>query len=549
MNSFKNKLLLYLFFFVVIFVLYYPAQQAKFINDTLYYLYGADQMGIKGVLNSYGIIWLWQLTAFAYYILYKLFGFHWFGWHITFSALFAYNAYLLFRLLSFHTTLFSVRIAFISALLFLLSPFQTEVLAWGGCLHYLLIVTFLLLGFIRLLNYYENPNTENFIFFQILFACSLMCFEQAFLFPAVYFLFSFLVASTQLSKSIKEIFSLFFFKILLVNMLLIGIYMIATKLSFGVWIAHYRADNHLNLHFLPMYETYMKYNLKFLVYFRYLPAGLKSVMESPFTKDIFIAIHLILFFAAVVYLLYKKNAKSPVFFVLSFFYLSYVFMLLPVLNLDTSFNFEIQSDRYGYIASVFFYPLLVFILYRLLTKSLFSVIIMTELVCSLYFVVHNVQLWNKAGEITMNLAKNYPLQNTQKSYILNLPDNYAGAYMLRNGFTRALSLVHHKDFLSSAEETASVNIFSKDKETITTKINDSTYYVKCDKLGKWYMYRGLGAVDYEKENYKVDFDEWNTAYTLTIKKAPDDTTYLLQCEGDKWKIVDTLLPTSKYPRL
>lgn len=542
----KNRLLLYLFFFVIIFVLYYPAQQAKFINDTLYYLYGADQTGIKGVLNSYGIIWLWQFTAFAYYVLYKLFGFHWLGWHITFCALFAYNAYLLYRLLSFHVKLFSARIAFLSALLFLLSPFQTEVLAWGGCLHYLLIVTFLLLGFIRLLNYYISPNTEDFVFFQILFAGSLMCFEQAFLFPAVYFLFSLLVVSTRLSKPIKEIFSLFIFKILPVNILLIGIYLIATKLSFGVWIAHYRADNHLNLQVFPMYETYMKYNLKFLLYFRYLPVSLKSVIESPFSTYALMAIHLILVFVTVAYFIFRKNCKSPSFLVLSFLYLSYLFMLLPVLNLDTSFNFEIQSDRYGYIASVFFYPLLVFILYRLLNKNMFLAIIMMEIVCSLYYVIHNVQLWNKAGEITMNLAKNYPLQNTQKSYILNLPDNYGGAYMLRNGFTRALSLVHHKDYLSSAEETAAVNIFSKDKETVTTKENDSTYYVKCDKPGKWYMYRGLGAVDYEKENYKVDFDEWNTAYTLTIKKAPKDTTYLLQCEGDKWRIVDTLLPTSKY---
>ncbi|MFN8237375.1 MAG: hypothetical protein U0T77_04330 [Chitinophagales bacterium] len=546
MLSFKNKRLLYLFFFLIIFVLYYPAQQAKFINDTLYYLYGADQTGIKGVLNSYGIIWLWQLTAFAYYVLYKLFGFHWMGWHITFSALFAYNAYLLYRLLSFHIKLFSEKIAFLSALLFLLSPFQTEVLAWGGCLHYLLIVTFLLLGFVRLLNYYTSPNIKDVVIFQLLFAGSLMCFEQAFLFPAVYFLFSLLVVAPLMSTSYKELVSLFFTKILPVNILLIGIYLLATKLSFGVWIAHYRADNHLNLQILPMYDTYMKYNLKFLLYFRYLPVGLKSVIESPFLQHIFMAIHLILFFATLAYSIYRKNFKSPAFLMLLFFYLSYVCMLLPVLNLDTSFNFEIQSDRYGYIASVFFYPLLVFILYRLFDKSLFSVIILLEVVCSLYFVVHNVQLWNKAGEITMDLVKNYPLQNNQKAYVLNLPDNYAGAYMLRNGFTRALSLVHHKDYLSSAEETAAVNIFSKEKETITTKLNDSTYYVKCDKPGKWYMYRGLGAVDYEKENYKVDFDEWNTAYTLIIKKAPKDTTYLLQCEGDKWRIIDTLLPTSKF---
>ena len=73
-------------------------------------------------------------------------------------------------------------------------------------------------------------------------------------------------------------------------------------------------------------------------------------------------------------------------------------------------------------------------------------------------------------------------------------------------------------------------------------MNDSTYNILCLKTGKWYMYRGLGAVDYENENYKVDFDDWNFSYNLTILKKPIDTTYLLQCYGDKWKIIDTILP-------
>ena len=179
-------------------------------NDALYYFYGAETTGFSGVLNSYGIIWLWQIAAFGYYVLYKIFGLHWLGWHIAFCSLFAYNAFLLYRLFAHYTSLFSEKIAFFVALLFLISPFQTEVLAWGGCLHYILIVTFLLLGFISLIKYFTEQRTKDLIYFQLLLACSLWCFEQAFLFPFLFFLISYFIIPLQLSISINKVNTIFF---------------------------------------------------------------------------------------------------------------------------------------------------------------------------------------------------------------------------------------------------------------------------------------------------------------------------------------------------
>ena len=231
--------------------------------------------------------------------------------------------------------------------------------------------------------------------------------------------------------------------------------------------------------------------------------------------------------------------------VLLFLYSAFILLLVPVLNLDSSFTFEIQSDRYGYSASLFFYALIFYGLSLILNKKLLKVFGAFTIVISIFFLMNAVNLWNKSGNLSLSLLKTYPLEPEQKSYLLNLPDNYAGVYTMRNGFNEGLSIIHHKNYKGVSKPIAWVNVFSDENETSTEIINDSTYYVKCTKQGKWYYYMGKGAVDYETDTIKVDFDEWNTAYRLTFKQKPKDSVFLLQCYGDKWKIIDTVLPAKK----
>lgn len=540
----KKTIYIFLFFFINVFVLYYYAQNAKFVNDTFYYLYEIETTGWKGILNSYKMIFLWYVPSIGYYLIYSFSKLNWLGWHIVFSGVHSFNALMLFIILRQIFSQKSFWISFFSAYLFLISPFQTEVVAWGATFHYLLILTFLLLGFISLIHYFKNHKLFSLICYHVFFLSSLSCFEQAFLYPFLYLLFAIIILPDVFNIERTKLFKQFLNKFFLINIISIAGYFILTKITMSVWIAHYGASKHMQLHPAELLDGLINYNLKFLIFFRYQPEYIKKIISGDIFHSIMVIVTLLLGILIPIIFIYKKYYNKLSKSIIFFFLAGYVFMLVPVLNLDQSFTFEIQSDRYGYVASAFFYPFLVLILYNIRNKFYIRLAIGIEIIISIVLLFQANNLWHHAGNISMALICNFPLQPNQNGWILNLPDNYKGAYMFRNGFNEGLSVVNKMNYKSTTKEIACVNILSNENENQFEKINDSTYYIKCLKYGKWFYHSGHGAVDYSTDNYWLDFDEWNTAYTLTIKSVTD-TTYLLLCEGEQWKIADTLFPKTK----
>lgn len=548
----RNSFFIFLLFYIVLFVLYFPSQNGiLYVNDAMLNMYEFENTGWKGILHSYNMIFLWYVPSVFYFICYKLFGTNWLGWHAVLCLFHTVNAVLFVSLLSKITCAIPRIIIVLAAFLFLISPFQTEVVAWSALFHYSLSVTFLLLGLLVQLQYFKTKEIKFIGLFHLFYLFSLFCFEQAFLFPFVYLSFAVLIIPMIYEISWKQ--SLwkqlkFFF---IGNVLCIILYFILTKLNFGVWVAHYGAEAHAKIPIKNMYENLLNYHWKFLFYYRYIPEPIRKYYNyNLIHKTITIAFPI--FVSLIFYVLYKiKYYKKTSFRILLFLYVSFMFLLVPVLNLDSSFTFEIQSDRYGYSASLFFYAFLLFTLFELFgDKIVYAFSFITIILC-IGLLNNAVGLWHQSGNLSLALIKSYPLQPTQKSFVLNMPDNFAGVYTMRNGFNEGVSIVHQDNFKKASKPIAWVNVFSTENETSTEIINDSTYYVKCLRYGKWYYYNGAGATDYETDSIKVDFDEWNFAYTLTIKQRPKDSLFILQCYGDKWKIIDTVLPsiTSKYQQL
>jgi hypothetical protein len=212
------------------------------VNDTLFYLNQIQQSGWKGFFTSYNMIFLWHVPSLIYYMNYKLFGLNWMGWHIVFSALHSLNAWLIF----YHSQESCCPLLIVSCLFwrhfyFSFHLFRQKWLPWGGTLHYLLIVTFLLAGIIALINYLETKKSIHIVWYHLFFACSLSCFEQAFLFPVLFGLFAWsFTVKNDICVNLKE----FSYKFLLINILFIAGYFVMTKLTYGIWIAHYGASTH-----------------------------------------------------------------------------------------------------------------------------------------------------------------------------------------------------------------------------------------------------------------------------------------------------------------
>ena len=547
MSDRKYHIAVFLFFFSLLFVLYYPSQNGiLYVNDMMLNMYEFEYTGWSGLLHSYNMIFLWYVPSFFYILLYKLFGLNWLGWHIVLCLMHAGNALLLMIFL--RKVLVEQRriLLMLAGLFFLLSPYQTEVVAWGALFHYSLSVTFLLLCLLSQISYFETDKRRYILSFHLSYLCALFCFEQAFVFPVVFVLNAIFVIPflREISRKQSVLRTLKYF--ISGNMLCLMLYFIMNKLVYGNWIAHYGAEAHAELPWRHMYENLLNYHWKFLLYYRYLPEQVRHFYTHSGIAPYLLLILFAVVGLFVVYLVASgKYLRRQVSLVL-FLYFSFLAMLLPVLNLDQSFTFEVQSDRYGYSASLFFYAFLVFFLNHISNRKVLLGISAVLLVFNIFCLREIVSLWHKSGDLSYALMQSYPLEPHQKALLLNLPDNYAGVYTMRNGFNEGLSLIHEKDYKNVNRPVAWVNVFSDDNETSVEKLNDSTYYVKCIRDGKWYYYFGAGATDYEKDDYRVDFDEWNTAYLLTIRKQPSDTTYLMHCYGNRWRIADTIFPTAKY---
>lgn len=543
MLSRKNTLFVFLFFYLITFVLYFRSQNGLlYVNDAMLNMYEFEYTGWKGIFRSYNMIFLWYVPSVFYFICYTLFGTYWFGWHTIVCLLHTINAVLFILFLIKISNKSSQTVIILAGFIFLISPFQTEVVAWSALFHYSLSVTFLLLGLFAQFYFFETNKIKYVFAFHFFYLCALFCFEQSFLFPFVFLSAAVLIIpilySISWRQSLWKNSKVFFTG----NLLSIAFYFILTKLNYGVWIAHYGAEAHAKIPLKNMYENLLNYHWKFLFYYRYIPESIRKYYNYEYIhKVILVAFPLILI--CISYILYRiKWYKNKSFRIIVFLYISFLCLLIPVLNLDSSFTFEIQSDRYGYSASLFFYAFLLYIINELFgKKGLYGFSAFSILMC-VYLLNNAIDLWHKSGNLSLSLLQSYPLQPTQKAYILNMPDNYAGVYTMRNGFNEGLSIVKNKNYKHASKTIAWVNVFSNENETTTEKINDSTYYVKCIKNGKWYYYHGAGAIDYETDSINVDFDEWKTAYTLTIKQVPKDSLFLLQCEGSKWKVLDTIFP-------
>ncbi len=524
---------IFLSFFFITFIFYFSAQDGKFVNDTLFYISKIEEQGIKGVFTSYDMIFHWQFPALLYFLVYNILGDGWLAWHILFSLLHSLNALLFIHLLN---TILpdKYRIASIlGAFLFLISPYQAEVVAWGATLNYLVITALLIGGLLSVWNYFVKKDFKYLIYFHSSFVLSLFSLELAYVFPIIYFLFYRLFVYPNNTGADKE----YFKKFLYGNIVAVVFYLIATRLFYGKWVAHFGSDTHLKFDISYLFSNFSNYIEKFFFNIRYLPDDLQSVFGHPISALIFISliIYGLIYFSKRNKI--EKNNSSTILFLL----ISSGVLLLPVLNLDNSFMFEMQSDRYGYTASLFLYTFICIYAYTLFDKWALAGAVIFYTVLFIPQTLGNSKTWGVSGDLVHKIIQNYPLNSGQKAIILNLPDNYQGAYCLRNGFVSGLSHLRGEDFSSDIIIASMMNIHTKDDEVSVTETEPNTFYVKLKKFGRWYYHQYISPEKSDGFSYSLNYDEWNTAYTLKINST-NETLHILKNEGPNWVIIATIEP-------
>ncbi len=536
----SNQFFLFALLFLFVLIIYFPAHQAGFVTDFLGWQNKFNQEPITGALTTFGWHANQQASVFFFYLLYKLFNLNGWPWYISFTLLHTINGFLSYRLFCRILKECSVSnasiTAFIGTLLFLLSPYQAEVLVWRVCVHYLLSTLCILLVLTLTWNFLQTRKGKDLWWMQVIFLLSLFTLEITLITPVMIFVLV-IIHHSIFNKGTMTWRNILI--LLAPQIIFIGGYFVINKLILGQWVGHYGADTHFRLSFHDIFSNYFRYLFKYLFFTRYFEHSLKmkifSTAETTSGIAVMLSIFMLLFLYALIFYNLLHNRLRIAGMSLLLFFIS----LTPIITLYMVTLMHGENDRYGYLASIFFW-MTVSVLFAALPKRLFYGIALILILISVLLLWQTNRWWCENTKIYYSLLDDFRWYEKDEVVILNIPDNYQGLYMYRiynepSGFKEALALIRKKPFNGQMREVTQFNMMAKDQGVHVTVDSINNLTVTFNQYGNWWWWEGIGISDYENEHYKVDFE--GNAYHLLLKSLKPNSAIIYQV-GDKWEQVN-----------
>jgi hypothetical protein len=438
--------------------LYFPVIDTFFLADDLNLLFGV-------ATNSWHELILSPPAEFVHFrpfrfipwiIGYSFFELNPSGYHIFNILVHALNGLLIF-VCGYQLFLNSSKsdqapyLAGLAVLLFLVLPYQTEVVAWNTGIVTAFATFFTLLAWWSFLKYQGGTTSKIGLLSTFYLIGSLGCFVIALLFKEIALFFPLLVLwhSVVFRDGWKKGFRHF-----LIYALPLIPYAIWRYATLGEWIGGYGTQIHLNYDPSLVGYHYLLYFLKFFAFYRFLPESLQAglvALKSYATVSSIIGVGLLLLttFLVVWYNWFgnfKRVCRSNKYFL--FLIGALVLALLPVINLDTSFIHSPYSDRHGYLPSVFYCLSVALLLRKLLYKNIFfyGMGILIVLACTIGTWNTNKN-WVKAGQIAETVLQEFKQKSVehQKNYVVNMPARFKGVPVYARGFPEAVKLFDNPD--------------------------------------------------------------------------------------------------------
>ena len=513
-------------FWILAAIVYWPLRKAGFVTDYTGLLWRIETHGAKGILTSFGFPSLQPLLNTGNYLAYRVFGASGAGWSVLFFSLHALNAGLLAALVwrLQHKTMYWAGLAV--GLIFLLHPYQTEVLVWRVCLNYLLSTGFIFSSLHLGISWSRTQQKPLAIGSLVCMTCGMLCFEFTLITPFLFTVYTLLFSDAKRKKWVLPV----------LQFLLIPVYFIVHKLVTGLWIGHYGASTHANFPVLDMLSNWNRYVLKFAIFSRDLPHELKSkipVLTSSPVGGIALAVFWI---GLLVYAwLQHRKGKTTWTWILWGVSGSGLGCLL-VLNLYFTDLLHIQNDRHGYLFSAFFAMLLVSAHQAL--PRLTGAIVSLYLVASVWLLVQHRSYWQQSTDVYWGLLNSFYAEPDEDVLLLNLPDNLQGAPLFRSyaepdvSFSDALTYVLQKPPGYRLHTVANYNLVSsQDAVQVNWLETEKSLKVEFMQYGNWWWYKGLGALEYQNTRYL--FNPKPDHYLLTLKPGFSPTRIYYQ-SGIGW---------------
>ncbi len=541
-------------FLVLVHLLYARTWQAGFVSDFTGFLHRIDGASLQGVWDCFGFPALHQVTNFFLFCFVKWFGVGGIGWYFVSTSLHVANAFLGFVLAKKIFEKFGHEHpetpAFIASLLFLLSPYQVEVVVWRVCFNFLFCTLTMLGSLLLWVKYCEAKQRNHLLWSLGLFVVALFTFELAvalpFVLAAMYFLS--LPKATSASrgpevafsddKGKKKVIKHKWFLPLVYFIPLIA-YFLLNKLLLGGWAGHYGEATHLNFDLRLIASNCLKYLSKYLLWWREWPHNEKEALVLFFEKPV-VAWSGLAVFALTLAGYGTLPALGQKLRLVGHAWLLFFLALAPVANLYVAYILHGENDRYGYFASLFFCIGLVavFCLFpRLLRNGLF----LLWLASSVFFTHKMTERWQVANCITAGLLSDFRWQEASEVYVLASPDNYEGIPIFKDFSRENLAIKHALKYL--ADKPAKGSFYQVAQFNLTTSEDGFTarrdddighFHLQFHQWGNWWWRYGMGLGDYQTEQYRFRTD--GNGCRVELKHwPPKERAVFIVAQGNRWE--------------
>lgn len=543
---FHRRGICFLLFWLFVLVLYFPSYKGGFHNDFMGFLVAYQKLSFKDYLMLTPSS-LYQGVNLAHYVFISLFGTHPVPWLLLFTALHALNATLIARFFQRFLNLSNENehdaacVALSTALIWLISPIQAEVLTWKACVHYLLSVGMIFVILNWLMRYLLSGQKKHLFFIPLLYYISTFFLEYFYLTPVlVLVLLLSLTGSGAIERArLKRL-------ILTIVLPLLAIWCMYWV---TLWAITSRAVGRIETsHETLSIAMNMAKFLKFLahVYFMeyYLPSAKKAMLYQWLHSDVVILVASCSLLALLVFGCVRfghLKARSRSLLTVGSLGLISCASILPLWFYDL---FPYEGSRYYYLPSVFLYALLPLSFLRPGKKNVSGKIFLGlyGLCCVASTLYLNVQT-GRSGTIFRNIIKNFKWEKAERVLLLDLPQTYNGVGVIgadkANNFKLHLNIFRKKDTITARiYDVSSYNMMGRWDGAHVTVLDSTTLKVTLNQYGSWWWYDGFGASDYENDTYSVTMIDNGFSYLLKMKQKPDKDIVLLYLVGDEWKEVD-----------
>jgi len=271
MLSWQKFLLHFVGFWLLTMLLYRHGFGSQFTDDFIAGIVRFMDEGWSGYADSFNFPSLYYGHNIVFYGFYSLVGASALAWFLLFTGLHSINAVLAFGFLKriFTNQGFPAAGpgALVAALLFLVSPYQTENVIWGATLHYATSMLCMWAIVWLYASYLDAGKGWKLGLIYLIFGFSLLTLEITMVFPGLFMLFFGWL--WQPTRSWTVVFKLLL-TIALPMGLIIVLYIGATYLLKGHYIGHY-GDSHLQFEVVQTISTFWQYTAKLLGLAHFLP--------------------------------------------------------------------------------------------------------------------------------------------------------------------------------------------------------------------------------------------------------------------------------------